>query len=251
MNKKSEKSTIIVILIAIIALVVVIGASNQYYGKPNNTSHKNYTSSSKDNSVSDDEKDATPGRDKGITGSYRDDNLGAAMLLFSDGTGRYVFYDPKNGNTDDRLTWKKIGLNGTGHMQYKLNFHDSDIKSSIIATVKDEYTIILTSSDTNWRTETMHQTRGRLDLNKFLKNGPDNNMAQIENHTTPGEQTTDQVLSNGISESEARKKLESSGISANDMKATRIQNGWSFRNHDDPFGVGRYTVLDDGTINKN
>lgn len=96
-----------------------------------------------------------------IVGSYKDDQDGAAITLNSDGTGRYVYADPNNPDTDDQLTWKK-----DSDGSYTLNLQDSNVTSPLNAEMSGNSLIL--SGDSNWNTEKFNKVKGNLDLDKFL-----------------------------------------------------------------------------------
>lgn len=98
-----------------------------------------------------------------IIGSYRDDADGAAIAFNSDHTGRYVYADPKNSDTDDQLTWKKTGKN-----TYIIRLNDSDVSSALTAKITDSTLVI--SGDGDWNTETFNKTKNKLNLDDFLSN---------------------------------------------------------------------------------
>lgn len=118
-----------------------------------------------------------------IVGSYKDDQDGAAITLNSDGTGRYVYADPVDSDTDDQLTWKK---NSDGN--YTIKLQDSNVTSPL--TGKLDGNKLTLSGDANWNTETFTKVKGSLDLDKFLtdkhnnssKSNSDNSNEKI---TTP------------------------------------------------------------------
>ncbi|MEK1478699.1 hypothetical protein HC005_10130, partial [Limosilactobacillus fermentum] len=100
-----------------------------------------------------------------IEGGYEDRDDGAALNINSDGTGRYVYYDTHNSNTDDTFTWSKAGKG-----KYKLNFDDDDITAPVIAKQGDNGTLILSSNDSNWNTEVFTKSNNKIDLDKYLEN---------------------------------------------------------------------------------
>ncbi|MDD7120714.1 MAG: DUF3642 domain-containing protein [Limosilactobacillus reuteri] len=230
-------------LLVLVSVLTLSGCGNSNQSKNNDA---NSTSQQDESS-----KSITPTKENAIIGCYRDDKDGAAINIYGDGTGRYVFYDPDNGNTDDTFKWEKKGLNGHGYMQYKLNFNDDDISAPIIATIKNENAIILTSSDPNWNKQELYRVNGRLSLDDFLSKGPEkervgleetndndtpnqssSNDSSINNNSNSGSNTKnsndDPVTGNGISESEARQKAAAAGHPVGSTKGYRNANGWSF-----------------------
>ena len=61
-----------------------------------------------------------------IVGSYKDNQDGAAITLNSDHSGRYVYADPVNSDTDDQLTWKK-----SSDGNYTIKLQDSNVTSPL------------------------------------------------------------------------------------------------------------------------
>lgn len=185
-------------------------------------------------------------------GSYSNNDIKTAMRVYNDGTAHYVYYDPENGNTNDsKITWKYLGRNGTAHDQYELNFHDKNIVKPVILTV-DNNQIILTSKDKNWSRQTLYRTMTPVDLDEFLSNGGKTDAYEYRgpaNATSSdnGSDNTDPA-GDGISESEAKQRLQEHGINTKNLLSQRIGNGWEFRTSDMPFGTYKYTVLDDGNV---
>ena len=139
MNKK-----ILTSISAVILLLFLSGCGNERKQTANSTTNQTgVMSSNTDNGASDNQKTS-------CVGSYSNNDIKTAMRVYKDGTAHYVYYDPENGNTnDDKITWKYLGLNGTAHDQYELDFHDKNITKPVILTVSDNQ-IILTSKDKNW-----------------------------------------------------------------------------------------------------
>lgn len=172
------------------------------------------------------------------------------MHVYKDGTARYVFYDPENGNTDDKkITWKYLRRNGTGHAQYKLNFHDKNISAPVILTVAQEC-IILTSEDKNWNRQILYSNLSPVDLDEFLANGGTSNDYECrpadDGSTAESTDENTDPAGDGISESDAKQRLRDRGVATDDLIGTRCQNCWTFRTSDMPFGTNEYTVLDTG-----
>ena len=99
-------------------------------------------------------------RDKGktayaIVGSYVDNKDKAALVLNSDHTGRYVYVDPKNPDTDDQLTWKKIDAT-----TYRIKLNDSDVTSDLTAKVENNELNL--SGDDNWNTENFKKSSKKI-----------------------------------------------------------------------------------------
>lgn len=116
----------------------------------------------------------------GIVGSYQNTGKGTAINLYANGTGRYVYADPVNSDTNDQLTWQKTGDN-----QYTLKFDDSDVTSPITAHL-DGNQLTLTG-DSNWATDTMSRANGSLNLDKYLADhhGGSSNSGHSNNSVDP------------------------------------------------------------------
>lgn len=100
-----------------------------------------------------------------VVGTYSDNNDGAAILFRKDGTGRYVYRDSKNGNTDDQFTWKK--KNST---TVEVTLNDDDVTNPLTAKFTKNKLILTGSGD--WNTENFDRVMGkRLDLDDFLNEG--------------------------------------------------------------------------------
>ena len=136
------------IVLAGMALTACGSGSNENQAKTNASLKAENASLKKDESVS-------------IVGSYKDNQDGAAITLNSDHTGRYVYADPVDSDTDDQLTWKKDS-DGT----YTINLQDSNVTGPL--TGKLEGTKLILSGDSNWNTEEFVKVKGNLDLDKFL-----------------------------------------------------------------------------------
>lgn len=104
-----------------------------------------------------------------IVGSYKDDQDEAAITLNSDHTGRYVYADPVNSDTDDQLSWRK---NSDG--SYTITLQDANVTSPLVG--KLDGNRLTLSGNSDWNTETFSKVKGNLDLDKFLndKHGSSN-----------------------------------------------------------------------------
>lgn len=147
------------ILICLLVLIVFMGIL--LYNQ--STSNKKVSSTSSSSTSSSSQQRVSQTFNK-IEGGYEDKDDGAALNINSDGTGRYVYYDTHNSNTDDTFTWSKVG-NG----KYKLNFDDDDITAPVIAKQGDNGTLILSSNDSNWDTEVFAKSKNKIDLDKYLE----------------------------------------------------------------------------------
>lgn len=241
MNKK-----ILTSISAVVLLFFLSGCGNEAKQTENSTTNQtDVMSSNTDNSASDNQKTS-------CVGSYSNNDIKTAMRVYKDGTAHYVYYDPENGNTnDDKITWKYLGLNGTAHDQYELDFHDKNITKPVILTVSDNQ-IILTSKDKNWSRQTLYRTMTPVNLDEFLDNG---GKTDAYEYRGPAKATSSNNGSNdndpagdGISEAEAKKKLQEHGVDTSNLLSQRIGNGWEFRTSDMPFGTYKYMVLDDGNV---
>ena len=68
---------------------------------------------------------------------------GAAIVLNENGTGRYVYADKNNPDTDDSLTWRKEGEH------YLINLEDHDVTNPLTATL-DNNRLVITGSN-GWK----------------------------------------------------------------------------------------------------
>ena len=85
---------------------------------------------------------------KKVVGSYRDDQDGAAIVLNENGTGRYVYADKNNPDTD------------------LINLEDHDVTNPLTATL-DNNRLVITGSN-GWNTETFQKVNEELNLQQFL-----------------------------------------------------------------------------------
>ena len=113
-----------------------------------------------------------------VVGTYQNSSKGSAVQLNSNGTGRYVYADPVNSDTNDQLTWKK-----TGNNEYTLNFDESDVTSPITARLSGNQLTL--TGDSNWATDTLTKTTHQLNLDQFL----------AKKHGASGGSNTSQVSS--------------------------------------------------------
>lgn len=243
MNKK-----ILTIGVTLIAGLSLAACSDQQ----SSTSTKSSTTNQTDVMSSNTDSDGSSNQKSFCVGSYSNKDIKTAMRIYKDHTARYVYYDPENGNTDDdKITWKYLGLNGTAHDQYELDFHDKNITKPVILTDCDNQ-IILTSKDKNWNRQTLYRTMSPVNLDKFLENGgktDDYEYRGPANATSSnnGNDNSDPA-GDGISEGEAKKKLQEHGVDTGDLVGDRNANCWTFRTSDMSLGSYIYTVWDDGTV---
>ena len=241
MNKK-----ILTSISAVVLLLFLSGCGNEKKQTANSTTNQTgVMSSNTDNGASNNQKTS-------CVGSYSNNDIKTAMRVYKDGTAHYVYYDPENGNTDDdKITWKYLGLNGTAHDQYELDFHDKNITKPVILTVSDNQ-IILTSKDKNWSRQTLYRTMTPVNLDEFLDNG---GKTDAYEYRGPAKATSSNNGSNdndpagdGISEGEAKKKLQEHGVATGNLVGDRNANCWTFRTSDMPLGSYIYTVWDTGEV---
>lgn len=96
-----------------------------------------------------------------LVGAYQNTQKGMAVKFNANGTGRYVYADPVNSDTNDQLTWTKTGDN-----EYTLKFDDSDVTSPVTAHLNGNQLTL--TGDSNWATDSMTRANGKLDLDKYL-----------------------------------------------------------------------------------
>ena len=150
-NKKSHHVGLILFLVILIGLLCVLGFNYRQFASrqlnPVQTSVARKTSSSSEDSPQ-------------IIGSFRDDKDGAAIVFNENGTGRYVYADKENPNTDDTLTWRKQGN------KYLITLKDKDVTSPLTGNLDNDRLII--SGEGNWNTEEFQRTDKNLNLDQFL-----------------------------------------------------------------------------------
>ena len=121
-----------------------------------------------------------------IVGSYKDNQAGAAITLNSAHSGRYVYADPVNSDTDDQLTWKK-----SSDGNYTIKLQDSNVTSPL--TGKLDGNKLTLSGDENWNTESFTKTNGSLNLDKFLSDNHGNSTSHDSNDSEPKVTTPQQA----------------------------------------------------------
>lgn len=150
-NKKSHHVGLVLFLVILIGLLCVLGFNYRQFASkqlnPVQTSVVRKTSSSSEDSPQ-------------IIGSFRDDKDGAAIVFNENGTGRYVYADKENPNTDDTLTWRKQGN------KYLITLKDKDVTSPLTGNLDNDRLTI--SGEGNWNTEEFQRTDKNLDLDQFL-----------------------------------------------------------------------------------
>lgn len=150
MNKKK-------IMVGLGSILVILSLAGCQFGK----NQTNNTSSTKSSSSASQVTNSSSNAQNQLVGSYQDDADKAAITLNSDGTGRYVFADPVNADTDDQLTWHQ-NSDGT----YAINLQDADVTSVLTGRLSGQTLTI--SGDSSWNTETFTKVNGQLDLDKYL-----------------------------------------------------------------------------------
>lgn len=220
-----KKINILVILV-IMAFSLSACSSNQQKKSTSNTNTSSNSSSEQD-------------YQKSIIGSYRDDDDGAAINLNYDHQGRYVFYDPENGNTDDNLTWKKIGTD-----KYQIELDDNNVSAPIIAKKMSGGRIQLTSEDPNWRTEILTKVMQTMDLDEFL-----NIKAQEHSGNSSVNSSEDKESDTPITEEQA-KQLASrySKYPASQLTAKKDGKTWEVKEPAGFIGRQMYYVYANGTV---
>lgn len=139
--KEYEKEKKIILTSTILlACLVLAGCGNNQSAKSDNSSLRAENSSLKNS------------ENVSIVGSYKDEQDGAAITLNSDGTGRYVYADPVNSDTDDQLTWKK-----DSDETYTITLQDSNVTSPLTGKLSGK--MLTLSGDSNWNTETFRKLK--------------------------------------------------------------------------------------------
>lgn len=201
------KKKIILTSTILLASLALVGCSTNQSAKSENSSLRAENSSlKKSENIS-------------IVGSYKDEQDGAAITLNSDGTGRYVYADPVNSDTDDQLTWKK-----DSDETYTITLQDSNVTSPL--TGKLEGAKLTLSGDDNWNTEDFTKTTGKLNLDKFLSNNhgnsTDHNLNNSDQKITTPQQAAQLIAS---------KEQVDPGI----VYAMPLGNGFIIRMDDHPY----------------
>ncbi|MBD5429133.1 lipocalin/fatty acid-binding family protein [Lactobacillus sp.] len=174
-----------------------------------------------------------------IVGTYSDDSDGAAILFRKNGTGRYVYRDSKNGNTDDQFTWKK--KNST---TFEVTMNDDDVVNPLTAKISQN-SLTLSGSD-NWNTESFNRVMGKqLDLDDFLKEGDSSSSSASRSQSFSSEA---QSSSNSSSSTQKSNVAGDEGLFdiPSDMQGTwySADNFWSDKDDDTihTVTIGAHTV---------
>lgn len=229
---KSWKRRLLIVLSFVLLTIVAGGCSSQ-------------------NSSQADEDELT----QDITGRYFDSGSGAGIEFNKNKSGRYVFADMQNQDTDDNFSWKVIGKN-----KLELNMHDKDISKPVIASFDDKK-VTLTSKDSNWNAETLTKANNNnQSLDQFLQATHDNyhDPTERDPQLTAGSgsgksETSNSVPIHKLSKEEAMQILESKqeqyGFTqpVSSMEAERLSHSWKFTTVLDGQTLFLY-VRDDGTI---
>lgn len=156
-------ASIVFLLITIIAVGISNNVSSSNSSSSTASSSRN--ASTNNDEDYDDDSSSSQSSIKGIdpNGMWKDEDDGAAFSFNSNGTGRYVYADPDNPDTDDHFTWDYIGDN-----KYSIKMDDPDISGNLTATFHDDDTVTL-SGGSDWNTETFDRASSSLDLDKFLE----------------------------------------------------------------------------------
>lgn len=170
-EKKDQKkinykiiNTILVVLIILLALGICL-LQQRDKRTDSKTSTQISSSSVQQKTSSSDSNSQNKTTD--VEGTFVSWKYGAAITLNSDGTGRYVFADPVNSDTDDSITWKSVGKD-----RIEIDMHDDDISSSVIGKFSSNdgiKQVVLTSTDPSWNTEDLQKTSSDMSLNEFLR----------------------------------------------------------------------------------
>lgn len=153
------KKKIILTSTILLASLALVGCSTNQSAKSENSSLRAENSSLKKS------------ENINIVGSYKDSQDGAAITLNSNGTGRYVYADPVNSDTDDQLTWKK-----SSDGSYEITLQDSNVTSPLTGKLSGK--MLTLSGDSNWNTETFRKAKNNLDLDEFLAQSKSNKGSQ-------------------------------------------------------------------------
>ena len=151
-------------------------------------------------------------QDKAIVGSYQDYEDGAALNINSNHTGRYVFYDPQDENTDDNFKWKKLN-----DKEYQLDFDDSDITAPVILHKLSGGQFSLTSDDSNWKREIFSKENHSIDLDEFL--------AKRSSKSSSNTTTSDQQDNSNGSKSSSNTTTSDQQDNSNESKSNSSETG--------------------------
>lgn len=175
-----KKKNVITVIICLVLVIAICGGVKMLNSSNNGSSYQDQNSSLKA------ENKQLEKQNVSVIGSYEDNDDGAAISLNQDHTGRYVYADPTDTDTDDTLTWKKVSGN-----TYIVKLDDSNVTSDLTVKV-DNGTLTLTG-DSNWNKERFTKSKKSLDLTKYLsehdkKGGqvPQNNQGQANSNQGTG-----------------------------------------------------------------
>ncbi|MCT2870406.1 hypothetical protein EFM26_09565 [Limosilactobacillus fermentum] len=94
----------------------------------NRTNSEKHLSNKAQQTIRNSANNSSQSKSQSIRGTFVSWKDGASIKFNSDGTGRYVFADPVNADTDDNFTWKSVDAN-----KVEIDMHDEDVASSVIA----------------------------------------------------------------------------------------------------------------------
>lgn len=159
-NPTNRRSNLFVVIVCslVTVMIILLGIATFIYTNPLNNKSNTYNEPLKSKNTSIKKSDNV-----NIEGSYQDDADGAAITLNSDHTGRYVYADPVNSDTNDQLAWKK-NSDGT----YSITLQDSNVNGSLTGKLDGNKLTLSSNTDSNWNNEDFTKVKGNLNLDKFL-----------------------------------------------------------------------------------
>lgn len=184
-------------------------------------------------------------QDKAIVGSYQDYEDGAALNINSNHTGRYVFYDPQDENTDDNFKWKKLN-----DKEYQLDFDDSDITAPVILHKLSGGQFSLTSDDSNWKQEIFSKENHSIDLDEFLakrssKSSSETTTSDEQDNSIDSKSNSSETGDSSKAAAIQKLKYARPNYPIDEMEATRGKVGWSFKEPAGHMPRYEYIVYDD------
>lgn len=156
--KQKRKNTAIIVSLLVIIAIISIGAV--YFKNRSNSSSSSYQAQNS-SLKAENQRLKKNTFAVSVVGSYQDKSDGAAIQFNKDKTGRYVYADPTDPNTDDTFTWQKISKN-----LYTLKLNDSNVTSDLKAKLEDGNLVL--TGDSNWNEERFTKTKRALNLSNFL-----------------------------------------------------------------------------------
>lgn len=158
--KVSTKTVMLILTIILVAIVLVTGIYLSHKASTPQQSKSQSSLTVKDSNLN-------KSRNAGIVGSFKDSKDKAAITLNADGTGRYVYADFDNPDTNDQLHWKKDSNNS-----YTITLKDPNVSAPL--TGKLSGNTLTLSGDSSWNTESFIKVKGKLDLDQFLTKAHNN-----------------------------------------------------------------------------